>query len=165
MPFIPNHRDSCELKRSWETNCPFGCGKRVVYIECTCPRPSKFYLDKSGEGRHDEHECNKMRACAHGAVFELWRAWRGENACKATLAGGMVVVSRILKQLEGWESPSEDKQAAVEQCKRLMREKVAELWAGALRKKWESPPYIWSRIQEMNSDKEFMSMVRRALDK
>ena len=160
MPFIPNHSDTCERKHAWETNCPF-CRKRVIYIECTCAKPSKFYLDKDGDVRHNdnEHECGKMRTEAREFANTLW--WKDPIAKQKPL--------RAWIHIGRWESGEHEH--IVEQYKRFMREKVAELWIDKRRKEGDSDASILERIRQIEDKKpddeivkEFVDMVRWILN-
>ena len=182
MPFIPNHRDTCECKRSFETCCPFGCGARVVYVECTCLPPSKFYLDREGDVRHNEHGCGKMRTFARSLVMPLWREAR---IAKVPAGRDHTVVSNILETIEGWEAPRgdidlphdpnerlgweappEDKRIIVERCKQFMRVKIAELWVQGLHKQARMPFLVLQRIrQDPNFSKEFEDAFEKAMER
>ena len=161
MPFIPNHSDTCERKHAWETNCPF-CRKRVIYIECTCAKPSKFYLDKDGDVRHNdnEHECGKMRTQARKVAADFWR--------KEPVANRNPL--RVWVYIRSWKS--EEHEDTVEQYKHFMQEKVAELWIDKCRKKGEAAASILERIRQIQDKKpndelvkEFVDMVRWILNK
>lgn len=52
MGFIPTHGPNCEKAVSYLTHCNI-CYKAVVYIQCSCRRPSKVYLDPPAQGPHD----------------------------------------------------------------------------------------------------------------
>lgn len=53
MGFIPNHGGRCEKAHSKRRSCST-CNEAVIYIECTCKQPSRFYLNpKTGV----EHNC------------------------------------------------------------------------------------------------------------
>ena len=157
MPFIPNHSAACKCQRTWETPCPFGCGKRVIYIECSCMNPSKFYLDKDGDVRHNQHECGRMRTEARKFANIFWRNEKQK-------------VFRIWILIGSWES--KEHKHIVEQYKRFMREKVAELWIDKRRKEGDSDASILERIRQIQEKKpddeivkEFVDMARWILNK
>ena len=147
MPFIPNHLPNCAPRHNFPTTCPEpGCNERVIYIECTCPRPSKFYLHPSGV----RHERGRLVADirAHLHECEGMRERMRQNAEVRDIAKAMIAGYRrvgmsnpdIAKSVEGLDNFTET-------YKVVMRGMVAEALIKELRNKGENYHSIYVRIQ------------------